>query len=48
MKAVYLPGNKEVVVREVAMPRPGHGEVLIAVKASCICRSDILPFIPSW
>ena len=41
MKAVYLPGNKEVVVREVAMPRPGHGEVLIAVKASCICRSDM-------
>lgn len=41
MKAVYLPGNKEVVVREVAAPRPGHGEVRIAVKASCICRSDM-------
>ena len=41
MKAVYLPGNKEVVVREVDPPRPGHAEVRIAVKASCICRSDM-------
>ena len=41
MKSVYLPGNKEVVVREVDPPRPGHAEVRIAVKASCICRSDM-------
>ena len=41
MKAVYLPGNKEVVVRELDPPRPGHAEVRIAVKASCICRSDM-------
>jgi L-iditol 2-dehydrogenase len=41
MKAVYLPGNKEVVVREIEPPRPGHAEVRIAVKASCICRSDM-------
>ena len=41
MKSVYLPGNKEVVVRDVDPPRPGHAEVRIAVKASCICRSDM-------
>lgn len=41
MKAVFLPGNKRVELRAVAIPRPGPGEVLIAVKASCICRSDM-------
>lgn len=41
MKAVFLPGNKQVEVREVDPPRPGNGEVLIAIKASCICRSDM-------
>lgn len=41
MKAVFLPGNKQVEVREVDPPKPGHGEVLVAVKASCICRSDM-------
>jgi L-iditol 2-dehydrogenase len=41
MKAVFLPGNKRVEVREVDPRRPGTGEVLIAVKASCLCRSDM-------
>jgi L-iditol 2-dehydrogenase len=41
MKAVFLPGNKKVEVRDVAMPEPKAGEVLIEVKASCICRSDL-------
>ena len=41
MKAAYLPGNSTVELREVAVPSPGHGEVLIAVKASTICGSDI-------
>jgi L-iditol 2-dehydrogenase len=41
MKAVYLPGNKKVEIREVAIPQPGPGEVLVEVKASCICRSDL-------
>jgi len=41
MKAAYLPGNSSVEMREVAVPTPGHGEVLIAVKASTICGSDI-------
>jgi len=41
MKAAYLPGNSTVEMREVAVPTPGHGEVLLAVKASTICGSDI-------
>jgi len=41
MKAVFLPGNKRVELRAVEIPRPGPGDVLIAVKASCICRSDM-------
>ncbi len=41
MKAVFLPGNKQVEIREVEIPSVGVGEVLIEVKASCICRSDL-------
>lgn len=41
MKAVYLPGNKQVEVRSVSVPRPEAGEVLVEIKASCICRSDL-------
>jgi propanol-preferring alcohol dehydrogenase len=41
MKAVFLPGNKRVEIRAVEVPSPGPGEVLVQVKASCICRSDL-------
>ncbi|HUA98706.1 MAG TPA: zinc-binding dehydrogenase [Terracidiphilus sp.] len=41
MKAAYLPGNSTVELRTVAVPEPGHGEVLLRVKASTICGSDI-------
>lgn len=41
MQAVYLPGDRRVEVRTVHKPEPGTGEVLIQVKASCICRSDL-------
>jgi L-iditol 2-dehydrogenase len=41
MKAVFLPGNKKVEIRAIEVPTPGPGEVLVAVKASCICRSDL-------
>lgn len=41
MKAAYLPGNSTVEMREVEVPRPGHGQVLIRTKASTICGSDI-------
>ena len=41
MKAAYLPGNSTVVIKEVPVPQPGHGEVLIRMKSSTICGSDI-------
>ena len=41
MTAAYLPGNSTVELRTVAVPEPGHGEVLLRVKASTICGSDI-------
>lgn len=41
MKAVYLPGDRRVEIREVSIPEVRIGEVLIEVRASCICRSDL-------
>ena len=41
MKAAYLPGNSTADLREAAVPEPGHGEVLLRMKASTICGSDI-------
>jgi threonine dehydrogenase-like Zn-dependent dehydrogenase len=41
MMAAFLPGDSTVEMRAVPVPEPGHGEVLIAVKASTICGSDI-------
>jgi 2-desacetyl-2-hydroxyethyl bacteriochlorophyllide A dehydrogenase len=41
MQAVVFPGDKKVEVREFDIPTPGPGEVLIKLKASAICRSDM-------
>jgi threonine dehydrogenase-like Zn-dependent dehydrogenase len=41
MLAAYLPGNSTVEMRDVPVPSPRNGEVLIRVKASTICGSDI-------
>lgn len=41
MRAAFLPGNSTVDLRSVPVPRLGHGGVLIRVKASTICGSDI-------
>jgi threonine dehydrogenase-like Zn-dependent dehydrogenase len=41
MTAAYLPGNSTVEMKTVPVPVPGHGEVLIEIKASTICGSDI-------
>src|SRR3954453_18464837 len=41
MLGVYLPGNREVEIREVADPTPGHGQVVVRMRASTICGSDI-------
>lgn len=41
MKAAYLPGNSTVAIKQVDIPEPGFGEVLIKMKSSTICGSDI-------
>jgi len=41
MTGAYLPGNSTVALRDVPVPQPGHGEVLLRMKASTICDSDI-------
>ncbi len=46
MRSVFLPGNSTVEFRKVDVPVPGHGEVLIRVKASTICGSDIRCIYP--
>src|SRR3954447_25483869 len=41
MRAAYLPGNSTVEIRDVPIPTPGYAEVLVQVKSSTICGSDI-------
>lgn len=41
MLAAYLPGNSTVRLTEVDRPVPGEGQVLLAMKASTICGSDL-------
>ena len=41
MKAAYLPGDSTVLLRDIPIPEPGYGQVLICVGASTICGSDI-------
>ena len=41
MRGVILPGNSTVEFREYPVPKPGGGQVLVKMKASSICGSDI-------
>ncbi len=41
MTGVVLPGNSTVEFREQPVPTPGYGQVLVRMKASSICGSDI-------
>ena len=41
MQGVILPGNSTVEFREFDIPEPGPGQVLLKMKASTICGSDI-------
>jgi threonine dehydrogenase-like Zn-dependent dehydrogenase len=41
MTAVALPGERRVEFRTVAVPEPGQGQVLIRMKASGLCGSDL-------
>ena len=41
MTGAILPGNSTVVLKDFDIPIPMHGEVLIKMKSSTICGSDI-------
>ncbi len=41
MQRVSLPGNKQTVIEDVAVPDPHDDEVVIRVWASAICGSDL-------
>jgi threonine dehydrogenase-like Zn-dependent dehydrogenase len=41
MQGVVPPGNSTVEFRNPELPEPGHGQVLVRMKASSICGSDI-------
>lgn len=41
MRGVILPGNSTTEIRDLPDPVPGPGQVLLAMRASTICGSDI-------
>src|ERR687898_1800468 len=41
MMGATLPGGRQVELHDFDVPRPGHGQVLLRMKASTICGSDI-------
>ena len=41
MQGVVLPGGRKVEINSYEVPEPGHGQVLVKMKASSICGSDI-------
>ncbi len=41
MTGIVLPGNRGLDLREFTVPDPGYGQVLIRMKASSLCGSDL-------
>jgi len=41
MKAAVCKGREKIVMEEVPVPKPGRGEVLVEVKATGLCGSDV-------
>jgi threonine dehydrogenase-like Zn-dependent dehydrogenase len=44
MKALRIAGEREVIVLDRPMPKPEPGEVVIRMKATGICGSDLHPY----
>jgi L-iditol 2-dehydrogenase len=45
MKAALFYGARDVRVEEIAIPRPGPGEVLVRVKTALTCGTDLKTFV---
>ena len=45
MKAVVYKGNRRFSVEDLPMPVPGPGQVLIKVKYSAICGTDVHAYL---
>lgn len=41
MRGVVLPGDRQLQFRDYTVPTPGHGQVLLQIKASSLCGSDL-------
>ena len=41
MRAAFLPGNRQVELKQIEDPEPGYGQVVVAMRASTICGSDL-------
>jgi hypothetical protein len=41
MQGVVLPGQDRVELKDFDRPEPGHGQVLVKMKASGLCGSDL-------
>jgi L-iditol 2-dehydrogenase len=41
MKAVYFLGDRKLEIRDIPDPTPGPGEVILEIKASGMCGSDL-------
>lgn len=41
MLGAVLPGQERVELKEFPTPEPGHGQVLVRMKASALCGSDL-------
>ena len=38
--ALYVPGQNELVLEDVAIPNPGPNQVLLKIAAAGVCHSD--------
>jgi L-iditol 2-dehydrogenase len=45
MKAVYLIEPEKIEIREMPMPAPAEGEVLVRIKAALTCGTDLKAFL---
>lgn len=43
-RAVFLVAPEEIELRDVAVPRPGKGELLVAIEAATTCGTDLKVF----